>query len=60
MELQMGSQENMNVPIWIIIKFQQKDRQGSQNLNNDTFCRLPAVSAQCVVGTEKYPNAGIL
>ena len=57
---ELGSQENMNVPIWIIIGFQQQDRQDSQNLNNDTFYRLPVVSAQCIIGTEKYPDAGIL
>ena len=56
---ELGSQENMNVPIWIIIGFQQQDRQDSQNLNNDTFCRLPVVSAQCIIGTEKYPDGGI-
>ena len=58
--IELGSHENMNVPIWIIIGFQQRDRQDSQNLNNDTFCRLPVVSAQCNIGTEKYPDAGIL
>ena len=57
---ELGSQENMNVPTWIIIGFQQQDRQDSQNLNNDTFCRLPVVSAQCIIGTEKYPDAGVL
>ena len=57
---ELGSQENMNVPIWIIIGFQQQDKQDSQNLNDDTFCWLPVVSAQCVIGTEKYPDAGIL
>ena len=57
---ELGSHENMNVPIWIIIGFQQRDRQDSQNLNNDTFFRLPVVSAQCIIGTEKYPDAGIL
>ena len=57
---ELGSQENLNVPIWIIIGFQQQDRQDSQNLNNDTFYRLPVVSAQCIIGTEKYPDAGIL
>ena len=55
-----GSQENMNVPICIIIGFQQQDRQDSQKLKNDTFCRLPVVSAQCIIGTEKCPDAGIL
>ena len=29
-------------------------------MNNDTFCRLPVVSAQGIIGTEKYPDAGIL
>ena len=29
-------------------------------MNNDTFCRLPVVSAQCIIGTEKYPDTGIL
>ena len=24
------------------------------------FCRLPVVSAPCIIGTEKYPDAGIL
>ena len=57
---ELGTQESMNVPIWIIIGFQLRDRQDSQNLNNDTFYRLPVVSAQCVIGTEKYPDAGIL
>ena len=57
---ELGSQENINVPIWIIIRFQQQDRRDSQNLNNDTFCRLPVVSAQSGIGVEKYPNAGIL
>ena len=57
---ELGSEESMNVPLWIIIGFQQSDRQDSQKLNNDTFCRLLVVSAQCTIGTEKYPDAGIL
>ena len=57
---ELGSQENMNVPICISISFQQQDRQDSQTLNNDTFCRLPVVSAQCVIGTENYPDAVML
>ena len=57
---ELGSQESMYVPIWIIIEFQQGHSQDSQNLNNDTFCRLPVTSAQCVIRTEGYPDAGIL
>ena len=53
---ELGSQERMNVPIWVIIGFQQQDRQDSQNLNNDTFCWLPVTSCLCKIGTEKYPG----
>ena len=55
----LGSQESTNVLIWIIIRFQQQDRQTSQNLKINTFCRLPVVSAQSINGTEKNPDAGI-
>ena len=41
----------MNV-IGTIIGFQQRDRQDSQTFNSDTFCMLPVVSAQCVIGVE--------
>ena len=34
---ELGSHENMNVPIWIIIGFQQRHRQDSQTLKNDAF-----------------------
>ena len=56
----LSSQESMNVPIWFIKGFQQIVTQNSQNLNNDTFCRLPVVSAQCIMRTEKYPDTGIV
>ena len=57
---ELGSQETMNVPIWIIRGFQQQDRQVSPNLCNDSFCRLPVVSSQCIIGTKKYPDSSIL
>ena len=40
-------------------RFQQRDRQDSQNLNNDTFYRPPVTSAQSINGTEKYPDSTI-
>ena len=57
---EFGTQEGINIPTWIFVVFQQNDRQHDQNLNNDTFCRLPVNSAQCVIGTERYPDSGIL
>ena len=59
-KFELGSQESVKVPKWLIIGFQQRDQEDSQNLNNGTFCRLPVVSAQCIIGTENYPDAGIL
>ena len=57
---ELGTQEGIKIPTWIIVAFQQNDRQHEQNLNNDTFVRLPVISAQVVIGTERYPDSGIL
>ena len=46
--------------MWICVDFQQKDWQDPQNLNNETFYRPPLTIAQCNIGWEKYPHAGIL
>ena len=56
----MGTQKGINIPSWIFVAFQRNDRQHDQNLNNDTFGRLPVISAQVVIGTERYPDSGIL
>ena len=56
---ELGTQECINVPIWIFVAFQQNDRQNDQNLNNDTFYRPLVTSAQCIIGTEKYPDSSI-
>ena len=57
---ELGTQEGNNIPTWVFVAFQQNDRQHDQSLNNDTFVRLPVVSAQVVIGTERYPDSGIL
>ena len=57
---ELGTLEGINVPIWIFVAFQQNDRQNDQNLYNDTFYRPLVTSAQCIIGTEKYPDSGIL
>ena len=57
---ELGTQEGINIPIWIFVGFQQNDRQHDQNLNNDTFVRLPVISAQVIIGTERYPDCGVL
>ena len=55
----MRTQEGINIPIWIFVIFKQSDKQHDQNLSNDTFCRLPDTSAQCIIGTELYPDSAI-
>ena len=57
---ELGTQEGKNVSVWIIVGFQQSDRQHDQNLNNGTFYRPSVTSAQCIIGTEKYPDSAIL
>ena len=57
---ELGTQEGINDPIWTLISFRQQDRQNSQNENNDMFYRPSVTSAQCIIGTEKYPDSGIL
>ena len=57
---ELGAQEGINITIWLFVVFQQNDRQHDQNRNNDSFVRLPVISAQVVIGTERYPDSGIL
>ena len=57
---ELGTQEGINIPTFIFVAFQQNDRQHDQNLNNDTFVRLPVISAQVLIGTERYPDSAIL
>ena len=57
---ELGTHEGINVPIWIYVGFQQNDRHHDQNLDNDTFVRLPNICAQVIIGTEKYPDGAIL
>ena len=57
---ELGTQEGINIPTWIFAAFQQNERQHNQNLNNDTFVKFPVISAQVVIGTERYPDSGIL
>ena len=35
--LEIGTQEDMKIPIWISVRFQQREREDSQNFKNDNF-----------------------
>ena len=43
---ELGTQEGVNVPVWIIVSFQQMERQNLETLNNETSYRPPVASAQ--------------
>ena len=58
--LELGTQEGINVPKWKVVGFQQTDREHDQSLNNDTFYRPPVTPAQCIIGSERYPDSAIL
>ena len=51
---ELGTHEGINVPIYIIVGFQQSDRQRDQSLNNDTLYRPPVTSAQCIIGNQRH------
>ena len=55
-----GTQESINVPIWIIVGFHRRNRQESQSWNDDTFYRPSVRSGKGLIGTEKYPDTSIL
>ena len=55
---ELSRQKSKNFPLCITIGYKQRDRHVPQNLNKDTFCMLPFTGTQCIIGTEKYPDAG--
>ena len=57
---EIGTQEGINIPIWIFTVFRQSDREHDQNLNNENLCRLPFTSAQCNIGSKRYPDSASL
>ena len=44
----------------VYCRFSTKRKTQLKIVNNDTFCGLPVTFAQCVIGTEKNPDAGML
>ena len=56
---ELGTQKGINDPIWIIVGFQQRDRQNSQKVIKNTFYRPPVTSAQFIIGTGRYPDSSI-
>ena len=56
---ELGVGDGLDVPIYVIVGFMQRDQFNQQHQNNDTFYRPSVVNAQCIIGSEKFPDAGI-
>ena len=56
----LGTQEGIELPIWIFVSFQQIDRQDSQNLHNNSPHKPTVSSAHVVIGTERYLDNSLL
>ena len=54
-----GTQEGIDIPFYIIVGFQQGNRQSLQELSIGTFYRTEIRKAQCKMGTENYLDSGI-
>ena len=56
---QLGVETSTVVPSNIIVEFQQTEHINVQTLCSDSFHRPYVSGAQCNMGMEQYPNAGI-
>ena len=54
---ELGVGDGVDIPIHVIVGFMQKDQFNQQYQNIDTQCFI--VNAQCFIGSEKFPDAGI-
>ena len=56
---ELGLGDSIDIPFYVIVEFTQRDHFNQQHQNNDTFYRPSVVNAQCIIGCEKFPDAGI-
>ena len=49
----------IDTPIYVIAGFMQRDQFNQQHQNNDTIYRPSVVNAQCIIGSEKIPDADL-
>ena len=49
----------IDVPIYIIVRFVQRDEFNQQHQVNGIFNRLSVLNAKSIFGSDKYPDVGI-
>ena len=52
--------DGIDIPIFVIVAFMQRDQFNQQHQKNDKFYRPSVVNAQCIIGSENCPDAGII
>ena len=56
---ELGVGDGIDVSIHVIVGLMQRDQFNQQHQNNDTFYRPCVVNAQCIIGSERFPDTGI-
>ena len=56
---ELGVGDGSDISIHVIVAFKRRDQFNQQHQNFDTFHRPSVVNAQCIVASEKLPDAGI-
>ena len=56
---ELGVVDGIDIPVYAIVGFMQRDQFSQQHQNNDTFHRPSVVNAPCIIGSEIFPDAGI-
>ena len=57
---ELGVGDGIDIPFYGVVGFMQRDELNQQHQNNDTFYRPIVVNAHCIIGSEKFPDAGII
>ena len=55
---ELGVGDGIDIPIYVIVRFLQRDQFSQHYQKNDTFYRPSVVNAQCNIGSEKFAAAG--
>ena len=56
---ELGVGDGIDKPNYVIIAFMQRDQFNQRHQNKDIFFRPRVVNAQCIITSEKFPDAGI-
>ena len=55
---ELGVGDGIDIPLYVIVGFMQRDQFNQQHQNNDSFYTPSVVNAHCNIGIEKIPDAG--